>query len=377
VLVKSIASMRILYDHQAFSLQSYGGITRVFSEIIRFLNQQAEISTNIFLGYSNTEANFHDIVSSPGRVLHFGRSPFRQGLVNYALNEALMFLYAPRFGEFDIYHNTLYRFSPCVRSTRRVATHHDCVQEQFPKLFPDHARIMRSKRRMFREADLVLCVSEASRKDLFHFYDVDPNRAVVVHNGVSRLDRISGGEAALRAHVTGEYLLYVGARYAYKNFDGLLRAYAESNAADRYELLVIGGGAATAAETNLIEKLQLRGRVKFVPHASPSLLAEAYALAALLIYPSLYEGFGMPPLEAASLGCPSLVASNPATREVCQDSTFYFDATSSSDFSKMLCVALSNNEERKRLVERGKALLQMYTWENCGKKTLDAYKRLR
>jgi glycosyltransferase involved in cell wall biosynthesis len=369
--------MRILYDHQAFSLQSYGGITRVFSEIVRFLNQQTEISTTVFLGYSNTQANFDEIVSSRGRVLQFGRAPFRRGMGNYALNEALMALYAPCMGKFDIYHSTLYRFSPCVRGTRLVATHHDCVQERFPKLFPDHARIIRSKRRMFRQADLVLCVSEASRNDLFHFYDVSPNKAIVVPNGVSRLERAPGGEAALRAHVSGDYLLYVGARYAYKNFDGLLRAYAEANAADRYALLVIGGGAETAAETNLIEKLGLRSRVKFIPHASPPLLAEAYALAALFVYPSLYEGFGMPPLEAASLGCPSLVASNPATREVCQDSTFYFDATSPSDFSKMLCVALSNNEERTRLVERGKGLLQTYTWENCGKNTLDAYRRLQ
>jgi glycosyltransferase involved in cell wall biosynthesis len=368
--------MRIFYDHQAFSLQSYGGITRVFSEIIRYLNDQGGISTTVFLGYSNTQAKFAEIVSSLGEVLQFGSAPFRRGMGNYALNEALMALYAPRFGKFDIYHSTLYRFSPCVRATRRVATHHDCVQERFPKLFPDRARIMRFKRRMFRQADLVLCVSEASRNDLFHFYDVAPNKAVVVHNGVSRLQRASQGEAALRAHVTGEYLLYVGARHAYKNFDGLLQAYAESNVVDRYALLVIGGGAATMTETKLIEKLGLRGRVKFVPHASPPLLAEAYALAALFVYPSLYEGFGMPPLEAASLGCPSLVASNPAAREVCQDSVFYFDAASPSDFSKMLCVSLSNNEERARLVERGRALLQRYTWQNCGKQTLEAYMRL-
>ncbi len=369
--------MRILYDHQAFSLQNYGGITRVFSELIRYLNREPDISTTVFLGYSNTQADFRGIVSPAGRVFHLGRGPLRIGMGNYALNEALTAGYAPFLGKFDIYHNTLYRFSPAVRARRRVATHHDCVPERFPELYPDQRLMRGAKRRMFRQADLVLCVSESSRNDLLHFYDLPPEKAVVVHNGVSRLQRVAGAEAELRSHVSGDYLLYVGARYIYKNFNGLLRAYAESGMADCYSLLVVGGGAATAAETNLIAQLRLSSRVKFVPHASPALLAEAYALSALLVYPSLYEGFAMPPLEAASLGCASLVASNPATREIAQDSVFYFDPANQSDFLRMLSVALSDSEGRAVRLQRGRTLLQSYTWENCGQQTLEAYRRLQ
>ncbi|HEV2276052.1 MAG TPA: glycosyltransferase family 1 protein, partial [Acidobacteriaceae bacterium] len=348
--------MRVLYDHQAFSLQSHGGITRVFSEVVSYLNRQPDVSTTVLLGFSNTLADFRPIVSPRGRVFHPGRGLFRNGILNYAVNEAITNASAPFLGRFDVYHSTLYRFAPMVRAVRRVTTHHDCVQERFPELFPDRDRIIRSKRRMFAQADLILCVSEASRADLLHFYDIPPERTTVVHNGVSAMRRSPGGEAALRAHVAGEYLLYVGARHAYKNFDGLLRAYAESGLAETCSLLVLGGGAPSSAEFSLIEKFGLPGRVRFVPHAAPELLAEAYARATLLVYPSLYEGFGMPPLEAASAGCASLVASNPATREVCQDSVFYFDPADHTDFSRMLGVAVSDANARARQLCRSQGL---------------------
>ena len=369
--------MRVLYDHQAFSLQSYGGITRVFREIVHYLNRQPNVSTTVLLGFSNTQADFRGIVSSTGKVFHPGRSPFRTGMSSYALNEALTAAYAPCLGKFDVYHSTLYRFSSAVRATHRVATHHDCVQERFPELFPDRDRIVRTKRRMFRQADLVLCVSESSRNDLLHFYDIPPEKAVVVHNGVTAMRRAPDGEAALRAHVSGDFLLYVGARHSYKNFDGLLRAYAESGTAGDYSLLVAGGGAPTAAETDLIGKLRISGRVNFVPHASQPLLAEAYARSTLFVYPSLYEGFGMPPLEAASAGCASLVASNPAAHEICQDSVFYFDPANQAEFSRMLQLALSDSAGRALRLQRSKALLREYTWENCGRQTLEAYLRLQ
>jgi glycosyltransferase involved in cell wall biosynthesis len=368
--------MRILYDHQAFSLQSHGGITRVFSEIIRYLNSQPKISTTVLLGYSGTKADFHELVSPSGRVFHPGRALFRRRMGNYGLNEALTTLYAPCLGKFDIYHSTLYHFSPAVRAARRVATHHDCAYELFPELFPHRDRILRSKRRMFRQADLVLCVSAASRNDLLRFYDVLPEKAIVVHNGVSAMQRAPGGDSELRMHVRGDFLLYVGTRAAYKNFNGLLQAFADSGAASSYSLLAVGGGPPTRAEVEFITKLGLSDRVRFIAHASPDLLAEAYARSSLLVYPAFYEGFGMPPLEAASVGCPSLVASNPATREVCQDSVFYFDPANPADFSHMLRTALSDNESRAVCLKKAEALLQTYSWENCGRKTLEAYHRL-
>jgi glycosyltransferase involved in cell wall biosynthesis len=368
--------MRIFYDHQAFSLQSHGGITQVFSQIIRYLNAQPDISTDILLGFSSTRADFRALAAPRGRVFHPGTGLFRRTILNYAVNDAISTAVAPLWGQYDIYHSSLYRFLPSIRARRRVATHHDCVQEVFPDLFTDSGRIIHFKRRMFRRADLIICVSAASQHDLLRFYDVAPEKTVVVHNGVSCMERQPHGEAELRAEVQGEFLLYTGARHRYKNFDGLLRAYGASGLKEAYSLLVLGGGPATAAEQNMIAKLRLGARVRFVPYASAALLAEAYAKARLLVYPSLYEGFGMPPLEAASVGCPSLVAINPATLEVCRDAVFYFEPADPEDFLRMLSRAVTDVPEREARVERARLLLQEYTWENCGRKTLAAYRSL-
>jgi glycosyltransferase involved in cell wall biosynthesis len=230
---------------------------------------------------------------------------------------------------------------------------------------------------MYLKADVILCVSAASRNDLLRFYDVAEEKAIVVHNGVTPMVRESHGEAELRAVISGDFLLYVGARHSYKNFDGLLRAYAARKIKENYSLLAVGGGPPSAEHSSLIEELGLTGNVKFIPHASSALLSEAYASAALLVYPSLYEGFGMPPLEAASLGCVSLVSANPATIEICQNAAFFFDPLSTEDFSSMLQVALTDTTGRAARIRRATELLKNYTWEACGRKTLAAYRRIQ
>lgn len=368
--------MRILYDHQAFSLQTHGGITRVFSELVRYLNAQSTATTDVLLGLSSTTANFRKVISPPGRVIHLGTSPFSPGLLNYAVNDAISSLIGPTLGKYQVYHSTYYRFLPAIRAKYRVATHHDCGPEMFPQMYRNSRQIFRCKRELFRRADLIICVSEASRADLLRFYDVKPEKAVVVHNGISPMVRHPHGEMELHALLDGEFLLYVGSRSQYKNFDGLLRAFADSPIKRDYKLLVLGGGPPHRGHLKLVEELRLAGRVVFVPYASAALLAEAYSSAALLIYPSLYEGFGMPPLEAASLGCVSLVAANPATLEICRDAAFFFSPTDRQDLSAMLQVALGDTLGREDRVRVAKRLLDLYTWGECGRKTLDLYRRL-
>ena len=341
------------------------------------MNRRPNISTDVLLGFSGTHADFEALVSPPGRVIHPGGALFENGLMNYAANEIFSTLLGPLLGKYDIYHSTYYRFLPTIRAKHLIATHHDCVQEMFPQLFRNSHRIFHWKREMFFKADLILCVSAASRTDLLRFYDVPAEKAIVVHNGVSPMVQEPHGETELRASVAGDFLLYVGTRHLYKNFHGLLRAYAGSEVRHNYSLLAIGGGPPSAEHSALIEQLGLAGRVKFVACASAALLAEAYASAALLVYPSLYEGFGMPPLEAASLGCVSLVATNPATIEICQDAVFFFDPSVPEHFSSMLQVALSDTEERAARIQRAKNLLRIYTWEACGRNTLNAYQQLQ
>lgn len=367
--------MRVLYDHQAFSLQDTGGITRYYYEIASRLSLRPETGLTLLLGFSDTIWPV-DTLTPKCRLVHWGRRPIASRLGTYALNELLLSATAMLQNKVDIYHSTLYRFMPAVRAKRFVATHHDCIQERFPELFPDHGRIIRAKRRMFKKADLVFCVSESSRADLERFYGVEPSRCRVVYNGVTPMLRPAKGSALLPATLDKPFLLYVGSRAPYKNFDTLLEVFAATRLEQNYNLAVFGGGPFSPDEQKLIEKLNLRDAITAVPLASPDMLAEAYYSANLLIYPSRYEGFGLPPLEAMHAETPALVAASPATLEVCGDAVFFFDPSDQEDFARQLQNALENTEARRTKVAKGKVLVSKYNWANTAQEVLEGYQSL-
>jgi glycosyltransferase involved in cell wall biosynthesis len=367
--------MRIVYDHQVFSLQNSGGISSYFFQLASYLSRSAFADVDVFLGLNRCIYPFRGL-EHPRAHIHGWSTTVRPGLARYALNELVTGSLSVVGGRWDIYHNTLYRFMPTVRAGRFVATHHDCVQERFPDLFPDHARIVRAKRRMFQQADLVLCVSESSRADLEHFYGVEPSRCKVIYNGVSSMVRSEIGKKDLLQRVRRPFLLYVGIRAEYKNFLGFLTAFAEAGLQAHYDILAIGGGTFSDGELRFIRSKSLQEAVISVPMAGPNLLVEAYSMARLLVYPSLYEGFGFPPLEAMMLGTPALVAANPATLEVCGDAAIFFDPRDQADFVIKLKSSLEDESSRREKIAIGLKFVQRYKWDHTAGKVLAAYQSI-
>ena len=125
-----------------------------------------------------------------------------------------------------------------------------------------------------------------------------------------------------------------------------------------------------------IKQLSLEDAVRVAPHASEDFLARAYDQAHLLVYPSLYEGFGFPPLEAMSLGCPVLVAHTSSLPEICADAAFYFTPGDQASFVDGLTESCLNDAERRQKIERGRILSSGYSWEACATKTLQVYSNL-
>lgn len=364
--------MRIVYDHQVFSLQNSGGISSYYFELASHLSRGAFADIDVFQGLNHCIYPFRGLKQPRTRILGWN-TMLRPGLARYALNELVTGAWSVAGGRWDIYHNTLYRFMPTVRARRFVATHHDCVQERFPELFPDHARIIGAKRRMFQQADLVLCVSESSRADLEHFYGVEPSRCKVIYNGVSPMVRSEAGKTELLQRVRRPFLLYVGIRAEYKNFRGFVSAFAEAGLHADYDILTVGGGAFSDDESRFIRSHGLQEAVISVPLAGRDLLAEAYSMARLLVYPSLYEGFGFPPLEAMLLGTPALVAASPATLEVCGDAPVFFNPSDQADFVIKLKSALGNESSRQEKIAIGLNFVQRYRWDHTAAEVLAAY----
>lgn len=366
--------MRILYDHQVFSLQNAGGASRYFYELMKFLGTVPDVETEFLLGVNGTVYPFQSLDSTRVRVSSFGEW-LPPGTLRYLANEAWSNLAVPFYGQMDVYHPTTYLRMPMVRSRRVVATHHDCTHERYPNFFPDARKIFWARKRLFPSVDAIICVSEACRQDLLRFYNVDPAKTRVIHHGISRLPRSLEAAEQLRRQVHRDYILYVGMRAAFKNFSGTLQAFSDSKLQDGFDLLALGGGALTAEEETLVATLGLKGSVICMPKVADPLLAEAYAGASLFVYPSFNEGFGFPPVEAMSVGCPVLASNIPAVAEVCHDAPFYFDPEDQGAFQRELLRAVNDEGARQRARKRGTEVAAQYSWQRCGQETLDLYRQ--
>ncbi len=365
--------MRILYDHQLFSLQDAGGGSRYFSELMEFMAAAPGVQMELLLGMGGAVHSFQHLASEKTTVMSLGGS-LPPGMWRYIVNEAISNAVAPFRGRMDVYHSTLYRCVPLVRARRVVATHHDCVQEKFPQWFPDAGKIRRAKKQLFQQADAIICVSDASRKDLMSFYDVSSSKTRVIYHGIARMARCGKSARNLRTQLRREYILFVGSRVAYKNFDGLLQAFHDAGLKDSLDLLVLGGGPITPEQTALIAKLGLTDNVISMPLVSDGILAEAYAGAKLFVYPSLCEGFGFPPLEAMSVCCPVLASHTSSIPEICLDAPFYFDPQDQATFTQALLRAINDEEARRRAIQKGSEVAGRYSWNKCGEETLALYR---
>lgn len=364
--------MRVLYDHQLFSLQDAGGGSRYFYELMKFMAAAPGVQMELLLGMSDSVHSFRSLASERTKVSALGGA-LRPGIWRYIVNEVYTNAVAPFRGRMDVYHSTLYRSVPLVRARRIVATHHDCVQEKFPQLFPDVGKIRRAKKRLYQQADAIICVSEASRKDLLAFYNVDAAKTRVIHHGIASMARCRSAADELQNHLRRPYILFVGSRAAYKNFVALLQAFHDTGANTSLDLLVLGGGSLTREETALIGELKLSDSITSLPIVSDDILAEAYAGACLFVYPSLCEGFGFPPLEAMSVGCPVLASHTSSIPEVCLDAPIYFDPQDQASFNAALLVAINDEQARRQAIEKGSKVVSQYSWKKCGDQTLALY----
>ena len=364
--------MRIYYDHQLCSLQDAGGASRYHYELMRYFSGRSDVEIELFLGMNDTVYPYKELASARARVIGFG-GPLRRGMLRYAINELLGNSIAPFRGGFDVYHPAHHRIMPLVRSRRIVVTHHDCTYERFPT-FRHTKQVLRAKKALFARADAIICISESSRRDLLSFYGVDKAKTRVIYHGLPQLPRSAAAARELQKRLRRDYLLYVSGRFSYKNFTALLQAFGETGLYRCFDLLLLGGGPLTEEELQLISHLGLTDSIISVPTASDALLAESYAGAKLFVYPSLWEGFGLPPLEAMAAGCPVLACNIASLPEICRDAPFYFEPEDQASLTGALLHAVSDENARQRAIKRGREVAAGYTWEKCGAATLALYR---
>jgi glycosyltransferase involved in cell wall biosynthesis len=251
------------------------------------------------------------------------------------------------------------------------------IHEKFQSGFHVSDRTSQYKANAAKRADHVICISESTRQDVVEILKVPSEKTSVVHLGFDLM--LEPGAAVSNPYVEERlpYLLYVGQRGGYKNFMRLLDAMGSSNIIrEQFNLVCFGGGDFTATERLAMDTKNFRtGQVSQIS-GSDGLLSTLYKEASMLIYPSLYEGFGIPPLEAMAHGCPVICSDTSSMPEVVGNAAVYFDPNSVESLIAALESLAFSKSLRGELVEKGRARLPFFSWDQCARSTHSIYQKL-
>lgn len=347
--------MDIFYDNLIFSLQKAGGISVVWQQLIKNV-----INENIhdikFIEYDNA---FNNI--------------FRREIL---LDRCLLTNNIPKFNKFItqfvhpkikwdmpfIFHSSYFRTCDNPNAVN-VTTVHDFIYEQGHPTLKQKVRI-KLNYSAIRNSDAIVCISENTKKDLFKYLpDIDPSKVHVIYNGVSEdyypLERIPYQEYT-------SHVLFVGGRQGYKNFDFAVRALENTN----YKLLICGAPL-TNKEKELLNRY-IPNRYDVVKYPSNNELNKIYNSVYCLVYPSSYEGFGLPVLEAQKAGCPVIALSASSIPEIVGNCSLLMPILKESCLIKLL-IKIKDPEIRTNVIDSGFESANRFSWRKMAEEYLNLY----
>jgi glycosyltransferase involved in cell wall biosynthesis len=360
----------VLFDSEIFSLQVYGGISRYVVELLKHLPNHgvrplliAPITFNHHLAETRPRGFYGAALPSRSR----NRYTKRLARTILRLSDELTSRMAP----FDVLHRTYYgrRFT---HVPRRVTTVVDMIPEMFPEMYPAGTP-HRGKAVAVTEAALVLCISHRTKQDLQRLMPGLRAPIRVVHLAV---DAEFFAERAGRDAGEDRTLLFVGDRGGYKNFDTFANASARL-LVERPDLrvVVVGGGPLSSGE---LAPFVERGNERRVHQrsATDAELPALYRGAVVFVFPSHYEGFGLPILEAFASGCPVALSNASCFPEIADEAGLYFDPHNADSLLEVLRRVTSDAGLRSELRARGAARLREFSWDRTAQQTAAAYREV-
>ena len=255
-----------------------------------------------------------------------------------------------------------------------MVTVHDMIVEKHPEENPNAEADAAIKRAAVLRADHVICISENTKRDLLERVSVDPGRVSVIHHGWRRFPETPN--ASLPPQVTKPFLLHVGARATYKNWKGLIAAFARFGLSQDFQIVCFGGGKFTEEETAVLTRHELTETQVVQVGGDDGVLGTLYRRAVLFVYPSLYEGFGMPLLEAMACGCPAACGGVSSFPEVAGDAVEYFDPLDPESINAAIRRVVGSTTRAQELRDLGERRLSEFSWERCADRTAEVYRGL-
>jgi glycosyltransferase involved in cell wall biosynthesis len=305
---------------------------------------------------------------------------------NYSLREQIRVPWVLHREAPDVFHAPHYVLPPLVRC-RSVVTIHDCIHLMFPQYLRNRAAYVYARASMWsaaRQARRILTVSEASKRDIIHFFSVPPEKVVVVYNAIEERFAATPSEEAIalvreRYQLNHPFVLYVGNIKPHKNLVRLIEAFAEirQRGFDQLKLLIIGDEISRLPALRLaVHSHKLHKHVRFLGYLEDETLASLYRLASVFVFPSLYEGFGLPPLEAMASGTPVVTSNVSSLPEVTGDAAILVDPYSVESIVEGITRVLNDPVLAATLRERGLARAREFSWERSVARTRQVYQEV-
>lgn len=358
---------RTVYDYQIFSRQRYGGISRYIYELAKHLSKHSDFDIKI-LAFACI--NEYIKKADPKLVLGFPIPKIRNiGTILDWNNRQLSKIWLQNNTP-HIIHETFYRSQGLTpKHVKTVLTVHDMIDEKFYT----GSEMSYKKAAAVKRADHIICVSENTKNDLIDILSVNPNKISVVYHGCSLSENVPD-ETSSEEVCIAPYILYVGDRYGYKNFEGFLQAYASSKHLNAdFKLVCFGGIPFMSKELAWASELGIPEGNLLHMSGDDSLLIRLYKGASAFVYPSLCEGFGIPLLEAMSLRCPVVCSNTSSIPEVVGDAAELFDPYSFECMINSLEKVLYSTQRAEELRILGAKRAKHFSWEKCAEQTREVY----
>jgi len=365
--------MKVLYDHLCFQ-ETYGGVSKYFVSMCKQL--PADVQYEVSVRYTKNEyvktlpkiklnnSLNNTNIRGKWRLFHFINRNFSKIKLS--------------FGNYDIYHQTHYNpfaYKYISSNKKSVMTVYDMNFFVIPEAYKNNKlayTLAEWQKKSVSKADKIIAVSKNTKKDLIDIWNIPEERITVCYLGC---DEINLKKIDTTRKFQQPYILFVGAREIYKNFTKYLSVFKAISERNKDLILVCTGTPFNSFECNLINNLRLSNKV-FQISVSESEMAALYRNAEIFVYPSLYEGFGLPLLEAMNAQCPVICSNTSCFPEVCEKAALYFNPYSIDDMVDVTTELLDSSSLKMKLIEEGNKRKKIFSWKKCAEDHIGVYKSI-
>ncbi len=361
--------MKILFNNTIFFDQRFGGISRYFVNLANELEKlnldytiSAPIYKNLYLKHFNKK-----------RVKGFFVKRYPKNKIIENLNiffeNKIIKKISPNLVHDTYYSCNLYKNF----NFKKIITVHDLIHEKLIKYYGMNIQNkLNDKKLAIKNSDFIICVSNTTKKNLIDYYNIAENKIKVVYHGADHLDNINSSNL----NISKDFLLYVGSRSKYKNFNLLLNAFSSNEKIKKnFDLICFGGGKFSKNEIENLKKLKIYNNVKLILNNEDAILKYLYLNAKLLVITSEMEGFGIPIIEAMRNKCKILASDIDTFKEIGNDKINYFESKNLDSLIYELESSIFKNNDD--LITQALEYSENFKWSKCAKNTFEIYSKMK